>query len=53
MNNLMTIEEAIEHCKEVAAGNTAQGKCPSCAAEHLQLAGWLMELKERREKDNK
>lgn len=53
MNNLMTLDEAISHCIDVAAGNTAQGKCPSYAAEHLQLAAWLTELKERREKDNK
>ncbi len=40
----MTIEEAIKHCKEVAAGKTVQGNCPECAAEHEQLAEWLEEL---------
>lgn len=40
----MTIEEAIQHCEEVAAGETEQGKCPACAAEHKQLAEWLREL---------
>lgn len=40
----MTIEEAIQHCEEVAAGETGQGKCPKCAAEHKQLADWLKEL---------
>lgn len=40
----MTIEEAINHCEEVAAGQTEQGKCPECAAEHRQLAAWLREL---------
>lgn len=40
----MTIEEAIQHCEEVAAGKTEQGKCPECAADHRQLAEWLREL---------
>jgi hypothetical protein len=35
---MMTIEEAIEHCKERAQG------CSLCAAEHAQLAKWLEEL---------
>ena len=34
----MTIEEAIEHCKERAQG------CSLCAEEHAQLARWLEEL---------
>ena len=42
----MTIEEAINHCKEVA-----KSKCDFCSAEHEQLANWLIELKERRELD--
>lgn len=41
---IITIEEAIQHCKEVAAGKTVQGTCPECAAEHKQLAEWLEEL---------
>lgn len=40
----MTIEESIQHCEEVAAGKTEQGKCPECAADHKQLAKWLREL---------
>lgn len=40
----MKITEAIQHCREVAAGATAQGKCPECAADHAQLADWLEEL---------
>lgn len=40
----MNIEEAIKHCEEVAAGETEQGKCPECAADHKQLAEWLREL---------
>lgn len=40
----MDLKEAIRHCREVAAGATAQGKCPECAADHAQLADWLEEL---------
>lgn len=40
----MTIEEAIKHCEEVAAGKTEQGKCPECAADHKQLGEWLREI---------
>lgn len=42
----MKLDEAINHCKEVA-----KSKCDSCGAEHKQLASWLIELKERRELD--
>lgn len=42
----MKLDEAINHCKEVA-----KPKCDSCSAEHEQLAEWLIELKERRELD--
>lgn len=42
----MTIDEAINHCKEVS-----DSKCDSCGTEHKQLAEWLIELKERRELD--
>lgn len=37
----MTLDEAIEHAREVA-DNT---ECSECADEHLQLAEWLEELK--------
>jgi hypothetical protein len=40
----MTLQEAIDHCFEVAE---AEG-CSDCAQEHLQLAEWLLELKEFR-----
>ena len=40
---MMTLEEAIDHCEEVA-----KKECGECAEEHLQLAKWLKELKERR-----
>ena len=36
----MTLDEAIEHCKEVATKN-----CSECAEEHQQLANWLHTLK--------
>ena len=39
----MTLEEAIQHCHEVAAKD-----CTDCGKEHEQLALWLTELKSRR-----
>lgn len=36
----MTLNEAIQHCYDVA-----KGKCDSCGEDHLQLAKWLEELK--------
>ena len=58
----MTIEEAIEHCKEIVTENRrcalefarayvydAARHCQECATEHEQLAEWLTELKQRRE----
>lgn len=58
----MTVEEAIQHCKETALSNAACGTayrkggqtmladgCEACAAEHAQLAEWLEELLRRRE----
>lgn len=44
----MTLNEAIEHCKEIAKDNI---ECNACCNEHLQLAMWLEELKEYREKE--
>jgi len=35
---MMTLNEAIEHCREKACGNS------ECALEHQQLADWLEEL---------
>ena len=37
----MTLDEAIEHCKEKV-------DCTQCGEEHRQLAEWLIELKNRR-----
>jgi len=39
---LMTLDEAIEHATDVANNEL----CTSCAAEHKQLANWLSELKD-------
>lgn len=59
----LTLDEAIKHCLEVASENDSQAagynehdewefvnkcNCEQCAAEHRQLAEWLMELKELR-----
>lgn len=38
----MSLDEAIEHCKEKSCGNSA------CALEHKQLEKWLIELKEQK-----
>lgn len=46
---IMTLDEAISHCEEVT--NNKVGCTEDCANEHKQLAEWLKELKERREKD--
>ncbi len=58
----MTIDEAIKHAKEVAEEqeklckvnddfNFSQPKWRECAKEHRQLAEWLKELKNFKEKD--
>ena len=61
----MTLDEAIKHCEEKAKEQKAkavgyfnggyssqiEGKsCLKCAEEHEQLAGWLKELKDLKEK---
>ena len=38
----MTLDEAIEHCREKSQGYS------ECAIEHYQLMNWLIELKEKR-----
>lgn len=53
---MMTLDEAIKHCEEIAEkycekvedGLTADDFCDSCASEHRQLAEWLRELKKWR-----
>lgn len=41
----MTLDEAIKHCYEVA-----DRKCDDCGKEHLQLAKWLEELQDFKNK---
>lgn len=63
---MMTLEETIEHCKEVAkesreaalsyARESAYETAISCKAvgyAHAQIAEWLIELKQRREAKNR
>ena len=38
LRKMMTLQEAIDHAREVASG------CNECAKEHGQLADWLEEL---------
>ena len=47
----MTIDEAIKHCYEVAAGALCKSteNQKACGEEHKQLAEWLVELKELKE----
>lgn len=42
----MTLDEAIQHCEEIACENN------ECALEHKQLAQWLRELKQLRKQLN-
>lgn len=46
---MMTLDEAIQHTKEVAS----QCSDKECSMEYIQLAGWLEELKQRRLKDER
>lgn len=41
----MRLDEAIKHAQEIADNG-----CDQCAKDHHQLADWLIELKQRREK---
>lgn len=54
---MLTLDEAIKHCEEVAEKNDkiadtfeyslkTKSDCKECAYEHRQLAEWLRELKE-------
>lgn len=42
----MTLDEAIQHCEDVSS----TCKNEQCAIDHKQLANWLKELKEYRQK---
>ena len=44
---MMTLEEEIKHCEDVA--NDRAGCCEDCAEQHRQLAEWLKELKAYRQ----
>lgn len=63
----LTLDEAIKHCLEVAEQNDAQAEkwreeggeewgkttaCRECAADHRQLAEWLMEYKDLKAEQN-
>lgn len=45
----MTLNEAIEHCKEIIKSN----ECEKCREQHKQLLEWLKELKRLRKKGGK
>jgi len=50
----MTIDEAIKHAEEVASRLfDDRVHCIKCAEEHQQLAAWLKELKQLKEKEPK
>ena len=46
----MNLTEAIKHCEDVADYDCFTDDQRKCSDEHRQLADWLRELKERREK---
>ena len=46
----MTLEESIKHCEDIADYDCFTDEQRRCSEEHRQLADWLRELKERREK---
>ena len=51
----MTIDEAIIHCEEVAIRklkNENNAKCVQCGEEHVQLAKWLKELKDYKNRED-
>ena len=45
----MTLEQAIEHAREVGMKMACKHDTQECGREHLQLAKWLEELKAYRE----
>jgi hypothetical protein len=44
----MTLDEAIQHAKEVGMKMCSKKDTCNCGIEHLQLAKWLEELKSYR-----
>ena len=49
----MTLDEAIKHAEEVGINLITNCETKQCGLEHLQLAQWLKELKQYKEKDGK
>lgn len=49
----MTLEEAIKHAEYIASEYSEAVSICWSAKDNRQLAAWLRELQERREKDNK
>ena len=47
---LMSLDDAISHYYDVAENADADTR-DACLVEHLQLAAWLEELRQRREDD--
>jgi len=41
---IMTINDAIQHCKESIERMKQDGTCKECISEHEQLVRWLEEL---------
>jgi len=51
---IVELEEAIEHCWEVAVGRgDYECACAECKADHMQLMNWLKELQEYRKRFGK
>ena len=50
---LMTLDEAIKHCEEVADSDCYNDDQRKCAAEHRQLAEWLRKLKQKQYMEEK
>lgn len=48
----MTLEEAIAHLRETLNDANHNWSCEECKSEHKQLLEWLIELQERRLKDD-
>lgn len=46
---LMTLQEAIDHLKELLDDPNHEWSCAECKVQHRQLLGWLEELKYARE----
>lgn len=47
----MTLDEAIEHCREEAEKECTLGN-NGCAEEHIQLHDWLIELRDYKQNGN-